>query len=98
LLEQALGATEQRRATIQAELAKFDGEQPSAVIQLPPRSSGITEKLRSGVHGQVRDTIQASIAWILVGVDGSLTIEARLGGLLGVEGNVGQVGGQEDTT
>jgi hypothetical protein len=44
---------------------------------------GITEKLRSGVNGKVREAIQQSIARILVGTDGSLTIEARTGGLLG---------------
>jgi len=38
------------------------------------------------------------IAGILVEVDGSLTIEAKPGGLLGVEGNLGQVGSEEDST
>jgi hypothetical protein len=56
----------------------------------------MTEKLRSGVNGKVREAIQQSIARILVGVDGSLTIEAKPGGLLGVNGTVGQVGSQED--
>ena len=46
----------------------------------------------------MREAIEQSIARILVGVDGSLTIEARPGGLLGLDGNLGQVGGQADPT
>jgi hypothetical protein len=46
----------------------------------------MTEELRSGVNGKVRQAMQESIARILVGVDGSLTIEAKPEGLLGVEG------------
>ena len=73
------------------------------VLQLTPAAlelhlQRLTEKLRSGVHGKVREAIQQSIARILVGVDGSLTIEAKPGGLLGLEGNPGQAGGQEDLT
>ena len=59
---------------------------------------GLTEKLRSGVNGKVREAIQQSIARILVGVDGSLTVEAKPGGLLGLEGNLGQVDGPGDPT
>ncbi len=60
------------------------------VIQLTPAAlerhlQGMTEKLRSGVNGRVREAIQQSVARILVGADGSLTIEARPYGLLGVE-------------
>jgi len=47
---------------------------------------GIIEKLRSGVAGRVREAIQQSVARILVGGDGSLTIEAKPEGLLGMEG------------
>ena len=50
------------------------------------------------MNGKVREAIQQCIARILVGVDGSLTIEAKPGGLLGPEGNLGQVGGQADPT
>jgi len=90
-LEQALRAAEQRRTTLQAELAKLNGDQPSAVIQLTPAAlerhlEGITDKLRSGVNDKVREAIQQSVARILVGGDGSLTIEAKPEGLLGVEG------------
>ncbi len=96
-LEQALGATEQRRATIQAELANLDGEQPSIVIQLTPAAlelhlQGMTEKLRSGVNGKVREAIEQSIARILERVDGSLTIEAKPGGL---DGDLASLEGQE---
>ncbi len=99
-LEQALGAAEQRRATIQSELARLDGHQP-AVLQLTPAAlerhlEGMTEKLRSGVNGKVREAIEQSIGRILVGVDGSLTIEAKPDGLLGVNGAVAQVGSWED--
>jgi hypothetical protein len=41
------------------------------------------------VNGKVREVIQQSIARILVGVDGSLMIEAKPGGLLGVDGDHG---------
>jgi hypothetical protein len=43
------------------------------------------QNLRSGVNGKVREAIPQSIARILVGVYGTLTIEAKPGGLLGLE-------------
>jgi hypothetical protein len=94
-LERALAAAEKRRSALQAELARLDGNQP-AVLQLTPAAlarhlEGMTEKLRSGVNGKVREAIQQSIARILVGGDGSLTIEAIPGGLLGLDGNISQV-------
>ncbi len=57
-LDAALGAAEQRRTTLQAELAKLDGYQP-AVFHLTPAAlerhlEGMTEKLRSEVNGKVR--------------------------------------------
>ncbi len=99
-LETALAAAEQRRATLQAELAQLDGNQQSAVVQLMPAAlerhlQGMTEKLRSGVSGKVREAIQQSVAGILVGADGSLTIEAKPGGLLGLEGNPVQLDSHE---
>ncbi len=57
------------------------------------------ERLRtklSGVNGRVREAGQQSIARILVGVDGSLTIEAKPGGPLGVEGSLGELGSGEE--
>ena len=57
---------------------------------------GLTEKLRSGVNGKVREVIQQAIARILVGTDGSLTINAKPGGLLGLEEHLAQVDGQQE--
>ena len=100
-LERALAAAEERRTTLQVELARLDGHSQSAVIQLTPAAldrhlQGMTEKLRSGAKGNVREVIQQPIARILVGTDGALTIEARTGGLLGLEGNLSEVGDRED--
>ncbi len=99
-LETALAAAERRRATLQAELAQLDGNQQTAVVQLTPAAlerhlQGMTEKLRSGVNGKVREAIQQSIARILVGIDGSLTIEAKPNGLLGIDGAHAQLGREE---
>jgi hypothetical protein len=93
-LEQALTAAEQRRASLQAELAKLDGNQPD-VLQLTPavlarHLDGMTEKLRSGVNGKVREAIQQSVARMLVGADGTITVETKPEGLLGVERNLTQ--------
>jgi hypothetical protein len=73
------------------------------VIRLTPAAldrhlQGMTEKLRSGVHGKVREAIEQSVARIQVGSDGSLTIEAKPGGLLGLEGNITRLDGQEEST
>jgi hypothetical protein len=62
-LETALTAAEQRRAALQAELAQLDGSKLPAVVQLTPAAlerhlQGMTEKLRSGVNGKVREAIQ----------------------------------------
>ncbi len=89
-MEHALAAAEQRRTTLQAELAQLDGDQQPAVIQLTPAAlerhlQGMTEKLRSGVNGKVREAIQQSVARILVGGDGTVTLETKPDGLLGVK-------------
>jgi hypothetical protein len=47
------------------------------------------------VNGKVREAIQQSVARILVGGDGSITIAAKPGGLLGLDGNISQVDCQE---
>ncbi len=96
-------AAENRRATLQAELAQLDGSQQPAVVQFTPAMlerhlEGMTEKLRSGVNGKVREAIQQSIARILVGVDGSLTIEAKPGGLLGLDSSLAQLECREGRT
>ena len=89
-LDVALGAAEHRRANLQAELAQLNGSQQPAVVQFTPATlerhlQGMAEKLRSGVNGKVREAIQQSIARILVGVDGTVTLETKPDGLLGVE-------------
>ena len=89
-LASALGAAEQRRVALEAELAKLDGSQPEAAAQLTPailerHLKGMTEKLRSATPGKVREAIQQSVARIVIGLDGSLTIEAKPAGLLGLE-------------
>ena len=66
------------------------------MIQLTPAAlerhlEGLTEKLRSGVNGKVLEAIQQSIARILVGADGGLTIEAKPSGLLGFDGSFTQL-------
>ena len=47
---------------------------------------GLTEKFRSGVNGKVPEVIERAVSRILVIVDGSLTVEVKTGGLLGLEG------------
>jgi hypothetical protein len=46
----------------------------------------VAEKLRSRVNGKVHEVIKPDIGRILVGVDGSLTIEANPREFLGLEG------------
>jgi hypothetical protein len=99
-LETAPTSAEQRRATLQAELARLDGNQQPTVIQLTPAAlqrhlQGMTEKLRSGVNREAREAIQQSITQILVGLNGSLRIEAKPGGLLGVNGDIAQLDSRE---
>ena len=60
----------------------------NAGVQLTPaaleqRLQGMTEKLRSEVTGKVREAVEQTVTRILVGIDGSLTIEARPGGSSG---------------
>ncbi len=56
----------------------------------------MTEKLRSGVNGKVREAIQQSVGRILVGVDGTVTLETKPGGLLGVERIDVRLDGEEE--
>ncbi len=80
-MEQALGVAERRRAALQTEMARLDGDQP-AVLQLTPaalerRIQGMTETLRSRMSGRVRESVQQSVGRILVGVVGSLMKQSR---------------------
>jgi hypothetical protein len=45
----------------------------------------MAEKRQGGVNGKVRDAIQQLVARILVGGDGTATVETKLDGLLGVQ-------------
>jgi hypothetical protein len=56
---------------------------------------GMTEKLRIGATGRVREAIQQSIARILVGGDGTVTLETKPDGLLGVKAIHVRLDGEE---
>jgi hypothetical protein len=56
----------------------------------------MTEKLRSRVTGKVREAIQQSVARILVGVDGTVTLETKPDGLLGVKAIHVRLDGEEE--
>ena len=56
----------------------------------------MTEKLRSGVNGKVREAIQQSVARILVGGDGNVTLETKPDGLLGVKAIHVRLDGEEE--
>ena len=47
---------------------------------------GLTDELRSGVRGKMRDAIERTVGKIVVDANGTMTIEARPDGLLGIEG------------
>jgi hypothetical protein len=49
----------------------------------------MTEKLRSGVGGKVREAIEGSISRISVEMDGSVSLQMKPDGLLGLEGRFG---------
>jgi hypothetical protein len=96
-------AAEQRQVGLQTELIRLNGSQQQAVLQITPAAleqhlQGLREKLRSGVNGKVREVIQRAVRCILIGVDGSLTIEVKPRGLLGLEGTLAQLDGQEGWT
>ncbi len=46
--------------------------------------------------GRVREAIQQSVAWILVGVDGTVTVETKPDGLLGVKAIHVRLDGEEE--
>ncbi len=88
-------------ALTEADMAQLDGRQQPAVVQLTPlmlepHLQGMTEKLRSGDKGKVREAIQQSITRILVGVDGIITLETKADGLLGVEGIHARLSREDD--
>ena len=70
------------------------------MIQLTAAALGrhlqeVTEKLRGGMQGKIHEAIQQSVARIVVGGDGRLTIEAKPGGLLELDSDFTQSGCQE---
>ncbi len=57
----------------------------------------MTQRLRSGVHGKDREALQQSVAPILVGADGTVTVKTKPDGLLGVEGIHVRLDGREQS-
>jgi site-specific DNA recombinase len=96
-LEGALKGAESRRAALVAELAELERKQAPGVLQLTPAAlqghlEGLAEKLRCGLPGRVREAIEQTVGKILVEADGTLTIQARPDGLLGLEGRFASLG------
>lgn len=60
----------------------------------PKKPGPVYEKLRSGVNGRVREAILWSVARILVGADGTVTLETRPDGLLGMNAIQVRLGGE----
>jgi hypothetical protein len=82
-----LAVAENRRTTLKADLVRLDG----VVLQLTPaalqhRLQGLIEAFRGGEPGRVREAIQATVGRIVVTGDGTLTLEAKPEGLLGLDG------------
>jgi hypothetical protein len=62
---------------------------------LEGRLEGITEKLRSGVAGRVREAIDQSVSQIVVAADGTMTFVAKPAGLLGENETIVPLAGRE---
>ena len=96
-LEGALKAAETRRTTLLAELESLEQVRAPGVLQLTPAAlehhlQELVQELRSGIQGKVRDAIERTVGKITVDADGTMTIEARPDGLLGVEGRFAPLG------
>jgi site-specific DNA recombinase len=96
-VERALAAAENERATLKAELIRLEGAQPITIPQisaaaLQQRLQALKERMRSGDAPKVREAIQETVGRILVGVDGSLTIEAKPDGILGRDTTIAPLG------
>ena len=90
-MEWALKDAESRRATLAAEMEGLERKQAPAVLQLMPARlrqnlAGLSEKPRNGPQGRVREAIEQTVGGIMVAADGTLTIETKPDGLLGLEG------------
>ncbi len=68
-----------KKSCLQAELVQ-------APAVLDRHLQRMTEKLRSGVHGKVREATQQPIVRIVVAVDRRLLIRVKAGGLLELDG------------
>ncbi|HTU03693.1 MAG TPA: hypothetical protein VMG58_17805 [Candidatus Sulfotelmatobacter sp.] len=76
-MDGALKDGEARRAALVADLMP---------ATLRKHLEGIAETLRNGPVGQVRDAIEQTVSKITVAADGTLTIEPKAAGLLGLQG------------
>ena len=90
-LEGALKDAETRRAALRAEVVAVEQVRAPGVLQLTPAAldrylQALVQELRSGVQGKVRDAVERTVGKITVGIDGTMTIEARTDGLLGIDG------------
>ena len=88
-LEGALKGAEARREVLRSEIEETERTR-RGMLQLTPqalvrRIEGMVEKLRSGMTGRGREAMRASAEKILVGEDGSLTVEVKREGLLGTQ-------------
>jgi hypothetical protein len=61
------------------------GDDPADPQVLERHLAGLTDKLRSGSTGRVREAIRASVEKIVVAEDGSLTLDVKPEGLLGAQ-------------
>jgi hypothetical protein len=96
-LERVLKAAEARRATLLAELEGLEQVRAPGVLQLTPAAlerhlQELTQQLRNGVQGKVRDAIERTVGKITVDADGAMTIEAKPEGLLGLDGRFAPLG------
>jgi len=102
-LEAALGESQTRRDQLQAELARLEQAQPTGMLQLTPAAlkenlEMLIEDLRGGDPGRVRAALERSLGRIIVGVDGTMAMELKPKGLLGVETTTVPLGCRGDGT
>ena len=79
-------------ANLLSDWPRLIGGQPSILRKRLPadprivgRLRGVAEKLRSEIQGKVREAIERSISKILVDRDGTLTVETKPDGVLGLD-------------
>jgi hypothetical protein len=79
-------------------LAAVRGAQYIGILWITYSKCGVATQAAKRAGRLAVCNIGPMVAGIVVGVDRSLTIETKPGGLLGLEGNPSQVGGQKDPT